>query len=282
MPHSHLDRSTSLLTDRGSTPNYLSYRGGLETPFLPGKPPLEDSVGGGQEKQEGAGGREEGSVGPGQGLGQGLGPGEEGSSRTGGEWSRKSKESREGEEGQVRVQQGQQEEPGAHAEGSLSARSGAAHSVPNGESSHSGHALRWDETAVGPVPMPSTRLVGILTGRERDLHDWWRWFDDSYMRPYFGGRGFMPVLPPSPTVSVHDLEQTLSIRRLSMRANGPFAEGVVFNDADEDTGSGRAITRLELGGDAIEGRHLADEDPAWPVDNGEQWSRAHQDQDATS
>jgi len=130
----------------------------------------------------------------------------------------------------------------------VSSRGGAAHSVPNGESSHSGHGVQWDRTAVGPVPMPSTHLVGILTGRERDLHDWWRWFDDSYMRPYFGGRGFMPVLPPSPTVSQHDLEQTLSVRRLSRAPPRPFGEGAAVNDTDEDSGARRAITRLELGG----------------------------------
>ncbi|KAK6937437.1 Cation/H+ exchanger [Dillenia turbinata] len=31
------------------------------------------------------------------------------------------------------------------------------------------------------------------------VHRYWRTFDDSYMRPVFGGRGFVPVVPSSPT-----------------------------------------------------------------------------------
>ncbi|KAJ8772022.1 hypothetical protein K2173_027199 [Erythroxylum novogranatense] len=32
------------------------------------------------------------------------------------------------------------------------------------------------------------------------VHYWWRKFDDRFMRPVFGGRGFVPYVPGSPTV----------------------------------------------------------------------------------
>jgi len=31
------------------------------------------------------------------------------------------------------------------------------------------------------------------------VHHYWRKFDDTFMRPVFGGRGFMPFVPGSPT-----------------------------------------------------------------------------------
>lgn len=31
------------------------------------------------------------------------------------------------------------------------------------------------------------------------VHHYWRKFDDSFMRPVFGGRGFVPLIPGSPT-----------------------------------------------------------------------------------
>lgn len=31
------------------------------------------------------------------------------------------------------------------------------------------------------------------------VHYFWRKFDDRYMRPIFGGRGFVPVVPASPS-----------------------------------------------------------------------------------
>lgn len=41
----------------------------------------------------------------------------------------------------------------------------------------------------------------------RTVHYYWRKFDDSFMRPVFGGRGFVPYVPGSPTEqSVHQCE----------------------------------------------------------------------------
>lgn len=31
------------------------------------------------------------------------------------------------------------------------------------------------------------------------VHHYWRRFDDAFMRPVFGGRGFVPFIPGSPT-----------------------------------------------------------------------------------
>ena len=35
----------------------------------------------------------------------------------------------------------------------------------------------------------------------KTVHYFWRKFDDKYMRPLFGGRGFVPIVPVSPSVS---------------------------------------------------------------------------------
>lgn len=44
---------------------------------------------------------------------------------------------------------------------------------------------------------PSLRM--LLTAPSHKVHRYWRKFDDTYMRPMFGGRGFAPPAPGSPT-----------------------------------------------------------------------------------
>ncbi|KAK8682796.1 hypothetical protein V6N13_055170 [Hibiscus sabdariffa] len=39
----------------------------------------------------------------------------------------------------------------------------------------------------------------LLTTPSRTVHYYWRKFDDGFMRPVFGGRGFVPFIPGSPT-----------------------------------------------------------------------------------
>lgn len=48
------------------------------------------------------------------------------------------------------------------------------------------------------IPRP-TSLRMLLTTPTRSVHYYWRMFDDRYMRPVFGGRGFVPFIPGSPT-----------------------------------------------------------------------------------
>ena len=51
----------------------------------------------------------------------------------------------------------------------------------------------------GPdVPRPSS-IRALLTTPTRSVHRYWRKFDDAFMRPMFGGRGFVPYVPGSPT-----------------------------------------------------------------------------------
>lgn len=52
------------------------------------------------------------------------------------------------------------------------------------------------------IPRP-TSLRMLLTTPTHTVHRYWRKFDDSVMRPVFGGRGFVPVVPGSPSESVH-------------------------------------------------------------------------------
>ncbi|KAL5782383.1 hypothetical protein ACOSP7_007412 [Xanthoceras sorbifolium] len=47
------------------------------------------------------------------------------------------------------------------------------------------------------VPRP-TSLRMLLSTPSHTVHHYWRKFDDGFMRPVFGGRGFVPVVPGSP------------------------------------------------------------------------------------
>nr|AKO69811.1 Na+/H+ antiporter [Agrostis stolonifera] len=53
------------------------------------------------------------------------------------------------------------------------------------------------ETAVPMVRPSSLRM--LLTKPAHTVHYYWRKFDDALMRPMFGGRGFVPFSPGSPT-----------------------------------------------------------------------------------
>ncbi|OVA04366.1 Na+/H+ exchanger [Macleaya cordata] len=48
------------------------------------------------------------------------------------------------------------------------------------------------------VPRP-TSLRMLLSTPSKSVHHYWRKFDDAFMRPMFGGRGFTPFIPGSPT-----------------------------------------------------------------------------------
>ena len=48
------------------------------------------------------------------------------------------------------------------------------------------------------VPRPNS-LRALLRTPTRSVHRYWRKFDDAFMRPMFGGRGFVPFVPGSPT-----------------------------------------------------------------------------------
>lgn len=54
------------------------------------------------------------------------------------------------------------------------------------------------------IPRPSSLRL-LVTSPTRTVHYYWRKFDDAVMRPMFGGRGFVPFIPGSPTEepSVH-------------------------------------------------------------------------------
>ncbi|KAD4178622.1 hypothetical protein E3N88_27213 [Mikania micrantha] len=48
------------------------------------------------------------------------------------------------------------------------------------------------------VPRPSS-LRMLLSTPSHTVHHYWRKFDNAFMRPVFGGRGFVPFIPGSPT-----------------------------------------------------------------------------------
>lgn len=46
----------------------------------------------------------------------------------------------------------------------------------------------------------------LLSTPSHTVHYYWRMFDNAFMRPVFGGRGFVPYIPGTPTEqSVHSL-----------------------------------------------------------------------------
>lgn len=54
-----------------------------------------------------------------------------------------------------------------------------------------------------PVYRP-TSLRMLFSTPTHTVHHYWRKFDDAFMRPVFGGRGFVPFVPGSPVEqSIH-------------------------------------------------------------------------------
>ncbi|CAL5357575.1 unnamed protein product [Camellia sinensis] len=56
------------------------------------------------------------------------------------------------------------------------------------------------DTGIHSIPRP-TSLRMLLSTPTHTVHHYWRKFDDAFMRPVFGGRGFVPYVPGSPIES---------------------------------------------------------------------------------
>lgn len=54
------------------------------------------------------------------------------------------------------------------------------------------------EVDIDPIHRPSS-IRALLRTPTHTVHRLWRKFDDAFMRPVFGGRGFVPVEPGSPS-----------------------------------------------------------------------------------
>ncbi|GFS35044.1 hypothetical protein Acr_00g0037490 [Actinidia rufa] len=54
------------------------------------------------------------------------------------------------------------------------------------------------DTGSPSIPRP-TSLRMLLRTPTNTVHLYWRKFDNAFMRPVFGGRGFVPYIPGSPT-----------------------------------------------------------------------------------
>lgn len=74
--------------------------------------------------------------------------------------------------------------------------------IENGEPSDRGEN---QQAAAGPR-RSSLRL--LLTHPTWTVHYLWRKFDDRFMRPVFGGRGFVPFVPGSPTGASNEASRT--------------------------------------------------------------------------
>lgn len=105
-------------------------------------------------------------------------------------------------------------------------------------------------TSGGPT---RSKLGVLLKARERDIHDLWRHFDDTFMRPYFGGRGFVPYIPGSPTV--------VEVNQMESRELAP-EDGEIFPERSLGSISIRRSMHYERATSIEQG--LAETDPAWP------------------
>ena len=56
-----------------------------------------------------------------------------------------------------------------------------------------------------PGPKRS-RLRVLISNPTTTVHYFWRKFDDKFMRPVFGGRGFVPYVPGSPTGAAEEAD----------------------------------------------------------------------------
>ncbi|GER56350.1 sodium/hydrogen exchanger [Striga asiatica] len=61
-----------------------------------------------------------------------------------------------------------------------------------------GHGLGSEAREDGQTATRPSNLRLLLTKPTRTVHYYWRKFDDAFMRPVFGGRGFVPYIPGSP------------------------------------------------------------------------------------
>ncbi|XP_040995585.1 sodium/hydrogen exchanger 2-like isoform X1 [Juglans microcarpa x Juglans regia] len=55
------------------------------------------------------------------------------------------------------------------------------------------------ETDKGGQHVPRPTSLRMLLSPSHTVHHYWRKFDNAFMRPVFGGRGFVPFVPGSPT-----------------------------------------------------------------------------------
>ncbi|KAL6571567.1 Sodium/hydrogen exchanger 2 [Orobanche hederae] len=61
-----------------------------------------------------------------------------------------------------------------------------------------GHGFSSEAHEGGQTVVRPSSLRLLLTKPTRTVHYYWRKFDDAFMRPVFGGRGFVPYVPGSP------------------------------------------------------------------------------------
>lgn len=84
----------------------------------------------------------------------------------------------------------------------LPTSSSAGSSDQNSPKSHTvsllGHPQDSELDLEGHDSRP-TSLRLLLTTPTHTVHRYWRKFDNTFMRPVFGGRGFVPYVPGSPT-----------------------------------------------------------------------------------
>ncbi|XP_077219323.1 sodium/hydrogen exchanger 1-like isoform X2 [Tasmannia lanceolata] len=62
-----------------------------------------------------------------------------------------------------------------------------------------GNGQGSDVEVSGPIIPRPTSIRMLLSTPSHTVHHYWRKFDDAFMRPMFGGRGFTPFVPGSPT-----------------------------------------------------------------------------------
>ncbi|KAL8161940.1 hypothetical protein V2J09_013429 [Rumex salicifolius] len=88
------------------------------------------------------------------------------------------------------------------------------------------------EVALSSIDITSpTTLKWLLSKPTHTVHHYWRMFDDSFMRPVFGGRGFVPFVPGSPIDQ--DERQWNRLREASERSSCFGAPLLLFSETGE-------------------------------------------------
>ena len=63
----------------------------------------------------------------------------------------------------------------------------------------SGEASEQGSSGTRPPVGKRSSLSLLISYPTTTVHYFWRKFDDKFMRPVFGGRGFVPFVPASPS-----------------------------------------------------------------------------------
>ncbi|XP_028127232.1 sodium/hydrogen exchanger 2-like [Camellia sinensis] len=89
------------------------------------------------------------------------------------------------------------------------------------------------DTGIHSIPRP-TSVRMLLSTPTHTVHHYWRKFDDAFMHPVFGGRGFVPYVPGSPMEKCQkNKENRFELKVLHTAGSKAFRK-VQYDERDKD------------------------------------------------